>query len=329
MSTRKQSQEKVRSSLFLICAAPIFVDLDDKDRVEQAARAFQSSIVDPKVVNDTFWNPFLAAKNSFDKMAIAIAEEHGWGLDYSRRMLAVAMGAYMDRWAPDHAIGLISSIQDDRLVQWCAAQLARAAPQTKEKTSVDAAMSLVEATEDYVRTFRLGEDYGNDSTLTKRISKSGSNLASKIVEIRQNSVNNGEIGADDIRRLSGMTNDQIVSLRAALRRFDYDGSFWIMLGAPRAELSVLAWGGPLTGQDEDSPDPVGMISIPYIEWMYNIFAYGYALDDMVKYANNILGENFEDARQQLEKIVRYGYIRAREVLKEALLTYPPPILSIR
>lgn len=328
MSKRQQKQRKISSSPFLICAAPIFVNLDDKERVEQAAMAFNDDLVSAEVADDTFWKPFLAARNSFDKMATAIAEEHGWGLSDARRMLAVAMGVYMDRWAPELTANLIQSTEDDRLLQWCVSQLARFAT-WKDGPYEIGALKLIESAESYVRSYRYGKEEGNRSLLYSEDWPTNVQLfLDEMNTDRQNIALEGGV-LDDFTQyaIEAYGRPTLREVRTGIYMVDPEASSFMMIGSAGPELTYLAWSGPLIGQDEESPDPMQYVTMPYLAWATRIFAYGYVMDKLIKYAGASGGQYVTE--KGLKAVLRKGYIRAREVLKEALITYPPPILSIR
>lgn len=328
MSKRQQKQRKISSSPFLVCAAPIFVNLDDKERVEQAAKAFNGDLVSAEAADDTFWKPFLAARNSFDKMANAIAEEQGWGLDDSRRMLAVAMGAYMDSVAPESASYLIQSTEDDRLLQWCVSQLARFAT-WKDGPYEIGALKLIESAESYVRSYRYGKEEGNRSLLYSEDwpTKVQLFLDNMSMDRQTTALVGGTLDDFSQYAIEAYGRPYLREVRTGIFPFDPEASSFMMIGSTGPELTYLAWSGPLIGQDEESPDPMQYVTMPYLAWATRIFAYGYVMDKLIKYAGASGGQYVTE--KGLKAVLRKGYIRAREVLKEALITYPPPILSIR
>lgn len=310
---------KVRSSIFLKVAAPIYVPLDDMDRLAQVTH-FEWEVVKPSIANDEFWKPFLAARDSFDKMAAAISDQHGWPSKHARMMLATAMGMYqLVPSEPEKSIIVINAVKDLRLWRWCTAQLARAALSIQKaflpnhKSGAEKSIAIAEK---YVRT---GDPDSLDDVWSEGTPSDVATFIEDVRYVRQEAVENG--GFLETDALSPKARGLSIELRELGE--DLPGT-WMMLGSPATELAYLAWSGALIGQDDDSPDPVGNLTFPYMFWAMRVFAFGHAFEALSKYISRSgnVGEAF--TINVLKEELLKGYAAGNDVLKAALLSYPPP-----
>lgn len=304
----------MKPSPFLMVAAPIYVPLDDKDRMKEVARFRSKKPLPKRMLTDQFWRPFLESADSFNKMARAIADEQGWGLDHSRKLLATAMCEHMRRDKQlEYFAELLRSVDDHRLHQWCVAQLARSAKWSEDPKALGA-MGMIEAAERAVRL--QGDD--DEQSEAQDLSGASEALAMEMLVLRQPA---GEYGFADFPRTDYARRSphglKLAALREELVVVSAEPVMFMMLGSTGPELSYLAWSGPTIGWDEESPDPVGLVQSSYVEWAVRVFAFGDALPALIEQRNNLV-EN----PGLLRKLLRPGYERARDVICDALFTYP-------
>lgn len=304
---------KVRSSIFLKVAAPIYVPIGDNERLEEASEFPDADVaVKASIAKDEFWQPFLQSRNSFDKMALAISSQHGWPDVRARKMLATAMSMYepSNEEYGDPIVDVIHSVEDMRLWRWCVGKLARSALSIQQDfppTHKSGAEEVISRSEKYVIN-------GKSEELELSVPEQWL-FVEDMTYARQDAAQNGDgfLAGDAISPRARRLAVQLIEV------LEDESLREMMLGYPGTELAFIAWSGPLIGQDEDAPDPVGNVSVPYLYWALRVFAFGHAFRSLLSYASKRTALNVDFLQKEILK----GYEVGRSILRDALMSYPP------
>jgi hypothetical protein len=288
----------MRNTLLLQIAAPLMIDLNDQDAVDQVKKWFVGPRHPMAAVNDKFWQPVIVAtNNSFNDTAALIADYHGKGVQWARSLLAEAI-ANRIRSQPSTMSGhLIDQLHDVRLSTWCIVELASNARWTfgmpsslrKDIDTVRAMISIpsIFSMKRQLRAYSV--EWNN--------AKSTEWAGSPYIPYRSGDRTAYVQLSEYVRKNYGTGTNVI------------DAFVWLRIVSRLRHLTFGAYGYDVLAYALMPPDG----NEPHVSSSCVAFAYAFAFDSFLR--------DPPTTPEQLALMLQPGWEAAREVLISALFTY--------
>lgn len=298
----------MKPNLLLQIAAPLMIDPSDTDAVEQVRQWFSdgSAHLSNKALGNEFWKPVIAAtSNGFNDTARVLSEYRGSnavGASWSRFVLAESITQRLRRTPARECGSMIDRLEDGLLATWCVLQLASQAKwPTPQGMPAD-----VRATIDLVRSFFEQSRYSVLRLLSKHATEVLRSRYDRL-QLKDTQHRWGKRRANVpltfyLRNQYGENNRALLDAYVALNalRQTHDG------------LSFGEYGEDVILEAFTATPPVRKNMVVRA---VKAFAFAHAFESILRTPP----ENM----QQLDAMLAPGFEAAREVIIEALFTYPP------